>query len=89
MGFGILVTALFELVVYICIYAGWWKLACMRSGPAVARVLGMNANLNFFPHASQVRQLELHPVQPWLATASKSDVVTIWDWSTRQVQATT
>jgi len=33
----------------------------------------------------QVRHLELHPVQPWLATASKSDVVTVWNWHTRQV----
>eukprot|EP00200_Dunaliella_tertiolecta_P012552 CAMPEP_0202375576 /NCGR_PEP_ID=MMETSP1127-20130417/6232_1 /ASSEMBLY_ACC=CAM_ASM_000462 /TAXON_ID=3047 /ORGANISM="Dunaliella tertiolecta, Strain CCMP1320" /LENGTH=1080 /DNA_ID=CAMNT_0048973105 /DNA_START=121 /DNA_END=3360 /DNA_ORIENTATION=- len=39
----------------------------------------------FFPSNDKVRHLELHPTQPWLATASKSDVVTIWDWSSRQV----
>ena len=34
----------------------------------------------------QVRQVELHPVQPWIAVVSKSDLVSIWDWSTREVR---
>ena len=35
----------------------------------------------------QVKTLEFHPVQPWLALADKGDVVKVWDWSTQQVRA--
>jgi hypothetical protein len=36
---------------------------------------------------SQVKTLEFHPVQPWIAFADKGDVVKVWDWSTQQVCA--
>ena len=33
----------------------------------------------------KVKVLEFHPVQPWVALASVSDSIAIWDWSTQQV----
>ncbi|EFJ48111.1 hypothetical protein VOLCADRAFT_91352 [Volvox carteri f. nagariensis] len=32
-----------------------------------------------------VRQVEFHPVLPWIVSATKSDNVSVWDWRTRQV----
>ena len=34
--------------------------------------------------AVQVKTLDFHPVQPWLAFADFAQVVTVWDWSTEQ-----
>lgn len=33
----------------------------------------------------QVRQVELHPVQPWVVAATKSNHVCVWDWRSKQV----
>jgi len=35
----------------------------------------------------QVKTVEFHPVQPWIAFADKGDGVKVWDWSTQQVCA--
>jgi hypothetical protein len=35
----------------------------------------------------QVKVVEFHPVQPWIAFADKGDVVKVWDWSTQQVRS--
>ena len=34
---------------------------------------------------TQVKVLEFHPVQPWLAYADGSHGVVVWDWSSQQV----
>jgi hypothetical protein len=34
---------------------------------------------------AQVKVLEFHPVQPWLAYADGSQAVVVWDWSSQQV----
>ena len=34
---------------------------------------------------AQVKVLQFHPVQPWLAFADGNQTVTIWDWSSQQV----
>jgi hypothetical protein len=34
----------------------------------------------------QVKFLDFHPVQPWIAFADVGDVVKVWDWSTQQVR---
>lgn len=34
---------------------------------------------------SQVKVLQFHPVQPWLAYADVNQLVTVWDWSNQQV----
>ena len=31
--------------------------------------------------------LDFHPVQPWLAFADFSHIVSVWDWATEQVGA--
>ena len=36
--------------------------------------------------AVQVRQVEFHPVLPWVVSATKSDQITVWDWSNQQVR---
>lgn len=39
----------------------------------------------FRPTSDKIVRLELHPTQPWLATADASDNVVVWDWEHRQV----
>jgi hypothetical protein len=36
--------------------------------------------------ALQVKLVEFHPVQPWIAFADKADNVRVWDWTTQQVR---
>jgi WD40 repeat protein len=36
---------------------------------------------------SQIKCVELHPVQPWVAAVSMSDNVTVWDYQNQQVRA--
>ncbi|GIL66637.1 hypothetical protein Vafri_20113, partial [Volvox africanus] len=39
----------------------------------------------FYPAADKVRQVEFHPVLPWIVSTTKSDNVSVWDWRTRQL----
>ncbi|KAG2453326.1 hypothetical protein HYH02_001550 [Chlamydomonas schloesseri] len=39
----------------------------------------------FKPADDKVRQVEFHPVLPWIVSATKSNYVSVWDWRTRQV----
>ena len=39
----------------------------------------------FLPTQEKVRQVEFHPVQPWIATATKDEHVCVWDWHSQQV----
>ncbi|KAG2438819.1 hypothetical protein HXX76_005360 [Chlamydomonas incerta] len=39
----------------------------------------------FKPADDKVRQVEFHPVLPWIVSATKSNHVSVWDWRTRQV----
>ncbi|GLI58425.1 hypothetical protein VaNZ11_000129 [Volvox africanus] len=39
----------------------------------------------FYPAADKVRQVEFHPVLPWVVSTTKSDNVSVWDWRTRQL----
>lgn len=39
----------------------------------------------FRPTSEKIVRLELHPTQPWIATADASDNVVVWDWEHRQV----
>ncbi|KAG2499410.1 hypothetical protein HYH03_002984 [Edaphochlamys debaryana] len=39
----------------------------------------------FHPAGDKVRQVEFHPVLPWVVSATKSDHVSVWDWRTKQV----
>ncbi|GFR42994.1 hypothetical protein Agub_g3993 [Astrephomene gubernaculifera] len=39
----------------------------------------------FHPASDKVRQVEFHPVLPWIVSATKSDHVCVWDWRTKQV----
>lgn len=39
----------------------------------------------FLPATEKVRQVELHPVQPWMATATKDEHVCVWDWRSQHV----
>lgn len=45
----------------------------------------MHARTRTWP--PQALQVVLHPVLPWMAVVTKLDVITIWDWSTKQVRA--
>eukprot|EP00967_Tisochrysis_lutea_P134839 scaffold238656_cov21-Tisochrysis_lutea.AAC.1 len=58
--------------------------ARMHASTAPEAMLRAQLYVHLLLLSVKVRHLELHPTQPWLATASKSDVVTIWDWSSRQ-----
>lgn len=35
--------------------------------------------------APQVKLVEFHPVQPWIAYADTGNNVRVWDWMTQQV----
>ncbi|GAX81639.1 hypothetical protein CEUSTIGMA_g9067.t1 [Chlamydomonas eustigma] len=41
----------------------------------------------FQPTPEKVRQVEIHPVQPWLASSTKDDRVYVWDWHNQQMIA--
>ena len=38
----------------------------------------------FLPTSEKARQAEFHPVQPWIAVATKDDHVCVWDWHSQQ-----
>ena len=40
------------------------------------------------PFIAQVKVLAFHPVQPWLAYADVNQGLTVWDWSSQQVNHT-
>ncbi len=47
---------------------------------AVARLLAHPA-----PPSCQVFKSEFHPTQPWVLSATKGDLVSVWDWNSQEV----